>query len=51
MIFALRDFIDKSKKIKILENIKQQAYKFGKNYYESSALAFKKKAKIAFSVI
>ena len=50
MIFALRDFIDKSKKIKILENIKQQAYKFGKNYYESSALAFKKKAKIAKNI-
>jgi len=50
MIFALRDFIDKSKKIKILENIKQQAYKFGKNYYESSALAFNKKAKIAKNI-
>ena len=50
MIFALRDFIDKSKKIKILENIKQQAYKFGKNYYESSAWAFKKKAKIAKNI-
>ena len=50
MIFALRDFIDKSKKIKILENIKQQAYKFGKNYYESSALVFKKKAKIAKNI-
>ena len=50
MIFALRDFIDKSKKIKILENIKQQAYKFGKNYYESSALEFKKKAKIAKNI-
>ena len=47
MIFALKDFIDKSKRIKILENIKQQAYKYGKKYYEASALTFKKNSKIA----
>ena len=47
IIFALKDFIDKSKRIKILENIKQQAYKYGKKYYETSALTFKKNSKIA----
>ena len=46
MIFALRDFIERFKKYKILENIREQAYKFGKKYYEDSALIFKKNTKI-----
>ena len=50
MIFALKDYMDKSKKVKILENIKQQAYKLGKKYYESAALNFKKNTKIAKNI-
>ena len=50
MILALRDFLDKGKKIKKLENIRQQAYKFGKKYYESAAITFKKNAKIAKNI-
>ena len=50
MIFALKDYMDKTKKVKILENIKQQAYKFGKTYYESAALNFKKNTKIAKNI-
>ena len=46
MIFALRDFIERVKKYKILENVREQAYKFGKKYYEDSALIFKKNTKI-----
>ena len=50
MIFALKDYMDKTKKVKILENIKQQAYKLGKKYYESAALNFKKNTKIAKNI-
>ena len=46
LIFSLRDFLEKEKKFKILENIKEQSYKYGKKYYEESALAFKKNSKI-----
>ena len=45
MIFALKNFVEKIKKIKILENIKKEAYKFGKQYYEKAALTFKKNTK------
>ena len=50
MIFALKEFLEKRKKIKILENIKQEAYKFGKQYYEKAALTFKKNTKIAKNI-
>ena len=50
MIFALRDFIEKSKKIKILENIRQESYKYGKRYYENAAINFKKNTKIAKNI-
>ena len=46
MIFALRDYLERVKKFKILEGIKEQAYKYGKKYYEDSALTFKKNTKI-----
>ena len=46
MIFALRDYLERLKKYKILENIKDQAYKYGKKYYEDSAITFKKNTKI-----
>ena len=46
MIFALRDYIERVKKYKILESVREQAYKFGKKYYEDSALIFKKNTKI-----
>ena len=50
LIFALRDFLEKGKKIKILEDIREQSYKFGKKYYEESALTFKKNAKIVRNI-
>ena len=50
MILALKEFLEKRKKIKILENIKQEAYKFGKQYYEKAALTFKKNTKIAKNI-
>ena len=50
MIFALRDYLEKTKKIKILESIKKEAYKFGKQYYEKSTLTFKKNTKIAKNI-
>ena len=50
LIFALRDFLEKDKKIKILENIREQSYKFGKKYYEDSALTFKKNTKIVKNI-
>ena len=50
MIFALKNFVEKTKKIKILENIKKEAYKFGKQYYEKAALTFKKNTKIAKNI-
>ena len=50
LVFALRDFLEKEKKTKILENIKEQSYKFGKRYYEDSALAFKKNTKIVKNI-
>ena len=50
MIFTLKEFLEKRKKIKILENIKQEAYKFGKQYYEKAALTFKKNTKIAKNI-
>ena len=46
LIFALRDFLEKEKKYKILDNAKEQSYKYGKKYYEDSALTFKKNTKI-----
>ena len=46
LIFALRDFLEKEKKYKILENVREQCYKYGKKYYEDSALTFKKNTKI-----
>ena len=46
MIYALRDYIERVKKYKILENVREQAYKYGKKYYENSALVFKKNTKI-----
>ena len=50
MIFALRDFLEKSKKIKILENLRQESYKYGKRYYENAAINFKKNTKIAKNI-
>ena len=50
MIIAFRDFLEKTKKIKILENIRKQAYKFGKNYYEYAAMTLKKNTKIAKNI-
>ena len=46
MIYGLRDYLERIKKFKILEPIREQAYKFGKKYYEESALTFKKNTKI-----
>ena len=46
LIFALRDFLEKEKKFKILENIRAHSYKYGKKYYEGSALTFKKIQKL-----
>ena len=46
MIFALRDYLERVKKYKILDNVKEQAYKYGKKYYEDSAVTFKKNTKI-----
>ena len=46
MIYSLRDYLERIKKVKILEPIRKQAYKFGKKYYEESALTFKKNTKI-----
>ena len=46
MVFALKDLMEKCKKFKILDNLKDEAYKFGKKYYEETADAFKKNNKI-----
>ena len=46
MIFALRDFLERVKKFKILDGVRDQAYKHGKKYYEDSALTFKKNTKL-----
>ena len=46
MIYALRDYLERVKKYKILDNVKEQAYKYGKKYYEDSAVTFKKNTKI-----
>ena len=50
MIFGLINFLEKNKNIKILEQIREQAYKFGKKYYESAAINFKKNNKIAKNI-
>ena len=46
MVFALKDLMEKVKKFKILDNLKDEAYKFGKKYYEETADSFKKNNKI-----
>ena len=50
MIFTLRDYLEKTKKIKNLEIIKEQAYKYGKKYYENAAITFKKNNDIAKTI-
>ena len=46
IIISFKDFLAKGNKSKILDEIREDSYKFGRKYYENSAVNFKKNEEI-----